>query len=52
MPALNAQRSLALRAAVARSSVRCSASKLLWCPGGTGKLNPAYLDGSLPGCVA
>ncbi len=26
-------------------------AKLLWLPGGTGKLNPSYLDGSLPGCV-
>ncbi len=27
-------------------------AKLSWLPGGMGKMNPAYLDGSLPGCAA
>lgn len=61
MPALTASRASArLRAsAFAGRSLRCSASngatasmKALWLPGAdTPKLNPSYLDGSLPGCV-
>ncbi len=27
-------------------------AKLSWLPGGMGKMNPAYLDGSLLGCAA
>lgn len=35
-----------------RATAATASSKLLWCPGGQGKLNPSYLNGTIPGCAA
>lgn len=60
MPALTAARAAVSRKAFAGTRLQCAcangsatfmSSKALWLPGADSpRLNPSYLDGSLPGC--
>jgi hypothetical protein len=54
VPVLPARATASVAGRQLRSSVQNGSktvAKLSWCPGGQGKLNPSYLDGSLPGCA-
>ena len=48
VPAKTVMGGRALRRSVSNGAV--TVAKQLWCPGGQGKLNPTYLDGSIRAC--
>jgi hypothetical protein len=48
VPAKTVMGGRALRRSVSNGAV--TVAKQLWCPGGQGKLNPTYLDGTLRAC--